>query len=244
MNHHAARRMSTIEKLPADIRTLRQWQQKYVNEHIEASTIKLFLDGTNEIGTSAVLEPFIQGKDNYGKLRLSEADLVKTLLILNRENLDLHIHVLGDRGFRVILNAVETVKRRLGKDLARSRDRGTRRPGRSVRHAGVFKLGVIVNWTPDWGGGSFGDAAADWLGYERFNRMTQFNPIIKSGGMVTFSSDVTGQYDAYRANPFFGMQGGHTRIDPSSRCRSGVAERCRERRSDRRSQPGCRCTIS
>jgi predicted amidohydrolase YtcJ len=215
MNYHASLVMHTVAQLPENIRTLRDWQQKYGNEHIEANTIKLFLDGTNEIGTSAVLEPFIKGRGNRGKLRLSENDLVRTMLILNRENLDLHIHVLGDRGFRTILNAVETVKHQVGKDWKMRVTAAHADLVDPADMARVANLGVIVNWTPHWGGGSFGDAAADWLGYERFNRMTQFNPIIKSGGMVTFSSDVVSGYEAYRANPFFGMQAAHTRIDPT-----------------------------
>jgi predicted amidohydrolase YtcJ len=44
--------------------------------------------------------------------------------------------------------------------------------------------------------------------------MYQFNPVITSGGIVTYGSDVVTQYEANHADPFFGMQIGHTRIDP------------------------------
>jgi predicted amidohydrolase YtcJ len=44
--------------------------------------------------------------------------------------------------------------------------------------------------------------------------MYQFNPVIESGGIVSYGSDVVTQYEANRADPFFGMQAGHTRIDP------------------------------
>ena len=78
----------------------------------------------------------------------------------------------------------------------------------------VAGLGVILNWSPHWSGGMFGVAAAEHLGWERFNRMYQFNPVISSGGTVTYGSDVVTQYEANRADPFFGMQVGHTRVDP------------------------------
>jgi len=78
----------------------------------------------------------------------------------------------------------------------------------------VARLGVILHWTPHWSGGMFGVAAAEHLGWERFNRMYQFNPVIEDGGIVSYGSDVVTQYEANRADPFFGMQAGHTRIDP------------------------------
>jgi len=78
----------------------------------------------------------------------------------------------------------------------------------------VAELGVILNWTPHWSGGYFGAAAADHLGWERFSHMYQFNPVIESGGIVTYGSDVVTQYEAHRADPFFEMQIGHTRVDP------------------------------
>ena len=78
----------------------------------------------------------------------------------------------------------------------------------------VAKLGIIVNWSPHWSGGYFGTESAEWLGQDRFNRMYQFNPIISTGGIVALSSDVASQYEAPRADPFLGLQVGHTRIDP------------------------------
>ena len=44
--------------------------------------------------------------------------------------------------------------------------------------------------------------------------MYQFNPMIKSGAMVSFSSDVVTAYEMHRAYPFFGMQVAATRVDP------------------------------
>jgi predicted amidohydrolase YtcJ len=44
--------------------------------------------------------------------------------------------------------------------------------------------------------------------------MYQFNPIIRSGALVAFSSDVVTNYELHRANPFFSMQVAATRVDP------------------------------
>lgn len=214
MDYHAANLFNSLADLPESIAELRTWQREYGGRHVKIRTLKLFLDGTNEIGTSAVLEPFAIGENDYGELRMSEDDLTTAMLKLNKRNLDLHIHLVGDRAFRVALNAVERAQAEVG-DAWRMQVTLTHDelidPADMPR---VAELGVILNWTPHWSGGYFGEAAADWLGWERFNRMYQFNPIIDSGGVVNYGSDVVTQYEAARADPFFGMQVGHTRIDP------------------------------
>ncbi len=75
------------------------------------------------------------------------------------------------------------------------------------------ELGIIVNWTPQWSGGYFGEAAREYLGDERFDDMYQFNPTIDSGAIVTFGSDIYSWSEEYRANPYFGMQTAMTRVD-------------------------------
>jgi hypothetical protein len=70
--------------------------------------------------------------------------------------------------------------------------------------------------------------------------MYQFNPVIESRGIVSYGSDVVTQYEANRADPFFGMQAGHTRIDPEYPMESGPgtveSTSIRQRRSARLSR--------
>jgi len=207
---------TTVKNLPKAIATARARQAKYGSRHIRVKTIKLFLDGTNEIGTSAVLAPFSNDPTgtNYGDLRMSEDDLTTCMVLLNKKNLDLHIHLVGDRAFRTACNAVERAQAKVG---SKWRIQVTLTHCELIDPADmprVAKLGIIVNWSPHWTGGYFGPASQEWLGVERFNRMYQFNPIIESGGIVNYGSDVVSQWEANRADPFFGMQAGHTRIDP------------------------------
>lgn len=203
----------TVDELPKTIATIRDLQERYGGEHVRINAVKLFLDGTNEYMTSAVLEPFIIGKENFGQLRMSEDDLVVSMLRLNEENIDLHIHVGGDRAFQTILNAVERAYAQVGADW---RIRVTAAHSELVDPPDMSRaanLGVLINWTPHWTGGQFGDAVAKTLGFDRFNRMWQFNPFINAGGTITFSSDVVSAYEMNRADPFLGMQVAHTRTD-------------------------------
>jgi predicted amidohydrolase YtcJ len=211
---HGARVFSSLANLDASIADVRAWQAEFRGPHVTVDTLKLFLDGTNEFGTGAVLEPLITNGDDHGLLRMNEDDLTTAMQRLDAEGLDLHIHVVGDRGFRTALNAV---------DRARENRRDAWRIQVTLAHdelidpsdmPRVAGLGVVLNWSPHWSGGMFGVAAAEHLGWDRFNRMYQFNPVISSGGTVTYGSDVVTQYEAKRADPFFGIQVGHTRVDP------------------------------
>lgn len=212
--YHGSRRFYSLADLPENIAILRDWEEKYGGKHIHLDALKLFLDGTNEIGTSAVLEPFIVGEEDYGELRMSEDDLTACLLLLNEEDLDLHVHLVGDRAFRTACNAVERARSQLGEAW---RIQVTLAHCELVDPADmprVAELGIILNWSPHWSGGYFSAQSLEFLGTERFNRMYQFNPIIESGAIVCYSSDVITEYEAHRGDPFFGMQVAHTRIDP------------------------------
>jgi len=212
--YHGSRRFCSLSDLPENIAVLREWEEKYGGRHVHLDAMKLFLDGSHETGTSAVLEPFITSQDDRGELRMSEDDLTACLLLLNEEELDLHVHLVGDRAFRTACDAVERARSQLG---------GAWRIQVTLAHCElidpgdmprVAELGIIVNWSPHWAGGYFSAQSLEYLGPERFDRMYQFNPIIGSGGVVCFSSDVMNKYEAHRGDPFFGMQVAHTRVDP------------------------------
>jgi len=226
MHYEGAVLFTGVADLAQSIATLRRLQARYGGRHIHLGALKYFLDGTNETGTSAVLQPFANDPTgtNLGTLTMSEDDLLACLLELNREDLDLHIHMVGDRAFRTACNAVERAQRELDRDW---------RIQVTFAHCELIdptdmpraaELGIIINWTPHWSGGYFGLAPMAWLGRERFGRMYQFNPVIDAGAILDCSSDVVSQYEAHRADPFFGMQAGHTRIDPDPDQDMGVRE--------------------
>ena len=72
-------------------------------------------------------------------------------------------------------------------------------------------LGVYINFTPVFAGGVFGDAAKQYLGEKRFNSMYAFREIIDSGAVVNFASDIVDEEGLPLANPFLGIEVGHTR---------------------------------
>ena len=186
------------------------------SEHIKINTLKLFLDGTNN-GNAASLHEHINDPGNFGEIMMETEDLTKCFLLCNREGLDLHIHIVGDRAFRVACDAVEAAQ-------VQAKANGEPwvcqpvfahceivDPADMLRPA---KLGIFINWSCHWSGGYFGEQAMNYYTEEKWRRMYRFNEMIESGAHVAFSSDVVTGYELHRAYPFFGIQVAATRVDP------------------------------
>lgn len=211
--------LQDFNHLDGAIESLKDWRKKYRSKHVDVHTIKYFLDGTNELGSCASLEPFRNdhtGK-NYGQLNMTTEQLTEIIVRLNREGIDLHIHMVCDRAFRTGCDAVEKAQKICSeqgdewKIYIQFAHCELIHPDDMKR---VKDLGIIINWSCHWGGGYFGEAAKEYLGEERWNTMYDFTKIIDSGAVVTYSSDIIGMCEANRCNPFFGMECSHTRVDP------------------------------
>lgn len=205
------------DDLPQKIAKLKEYCERYTTKHIKINTMKFFLDGTNESGNSASLHEHINDPGNYGEIMIEEDELVKCFMLCNKEGLDLHIHVVGDRGFRVACNAVERAQKL-------SACEGVRWVCQPVLcHCEVIdpedmlrpaELGITINWSCHWAGGYFGEEAMNYYTEEKWRRMYRFNEIISSGALVAFSADTVTFYELHRTYPFFGMQVSATRVDP------------------------------
>lgn len=216
MYYNAMVLVNGYDDLDNAIKTLKDYQKKYTTDDIMIDTIKYFVDGTNEIGTSYLVEPFSNDPEqkDRGKIDMTQEELTKMMVRLNKEGINLHMHVVGDGGFRIICDAAEAAKKTCGDDWKIRLEMAhceLINPADETRPA---ELGIIVNWSPHWTGGYFGDASLEWLGADRFNSMYNFQPMIKAGAIVNFGSDTVSQYEFHRSSPFFGMQTAITRVDP------------------------------
>lgn len=206
-----------LEDLPEKIEKVKEYQKRYTTKHIKINTLKLFLDGTNESGNSASLHAHINDPENYGEIMMEKEELAECFLLCNKEGLDMHLHIVGDRGFRTACDAVEEAQKR------------AKQAGREWVCQPVFahcevvdpadmarpaELGITINWSCHWSGGYFGEEAMNYYTEEKWRRMYQFNPMVESRALVTFSSDVVTNYELHRAAPFFSMQVAATRVDP------------------------------
>lgn len=205
-------KMSDYADLEDTIARIKSLNTQYKTDHVKIDTIKIFYDGTNELGTSALVDGTIPDPNNHGYLFMDKEQTKETIRRANEEGIDVHFHMVGDLAFRQVCDAVEELQNEIGQLSSQVEFCHCEyiNPADRERPA---KLGIIVNWTPHWTGGYFGEAALTYLGEERYNDMYYFNPLIESGAIVTFGSDIYSWDEEYRANPYFGMQIAMTRID-------------------------------
>lgn len=202
---------------PADLETVigefKRLRETYSGDRLRFKSIKLFLDGVSEVGTSFVLEPFIHEEGGTGLPTLSREQLDQLVVNLHEESIDLHVHAVGDAAVRLALDTVEAVQGRLGSlntqvtlshiELIDDADMGR------------FKeLGVFANHTPHWNGGYFKGADVI-LGEERYSQMYRVQALFDDEAIVTFSSDITDglEWVDGRGSPYYGMQVAHNRQD-------------------------------
>jgi hypothetical protein len=199
------------DQVPGAIDELQRLRRTYGGERLTFNTIKIHFDGTDELRTGAVLEPFSDDPGNRGTTLLDTEELSDFIVQLHEARIDLHLHIMADRGVRIALDAVQAARRSVDGELY---------PRVTICHLDIIdtadyprfkQLGVIANYTPQWHG--LGDRlplTALTLG-DRFERMLLVQPLLDDGAVVTFSSDVTSLQGMERANPYLGMQIGHNR---------------------------------
>ncbi|MGX8706024.1 MAG: amidohydrolase [bacterium] len=212
MYYDLAVRMADFADLDHTIETIKAYQAAYGSEHVRIDTVKIFYDGTNELGDSALIDGTVDDPDNHGFMLLNHDETKAVIRRCNAEGLDVHFHLVGDLAFRTICDVTEELIAEDGPLTSQVEMCHCEYvdPADMARPA---ELGIIVNWTPHWSGGYFGDAALQYLGQERFDNMYQFNPMMDAGAIVTFGSDCYSMFEENRVNPYFGMQTAMTRVD-------------------------------
>ena len=202
----------TPERRALAIPEMKRLQEAYGGERLRFRTIKLFMDGVNENRSAAMLKPYIDHPGYVGNTMLNSEELRQFLLELNEEKFDLHIHTIGDRAVRTVLDGVEAAKASV---------RGDFYPRVTIAHLEVIDpldiqrikdLGITANFTPWWFGASESDSVANAaLGEERSSRTYVAKSLSDIGARVTFSSD---DWTLNVLSPFLGMQVGQTRQFP------------------------------
>ncbi len=200
-----------VEKAVPEIRRL---QATYGGPNLQFNTIKLMYDGVFEVMTAAMLEPYESDPAKRGGIIIDHHRLAQFIQQLDREHLNLHVHVVGDRATREALDAVEEATQALGRPLGIQVTLAHLQIVDPADIARLGRLGINANMTPHWFGGTqFGRAGLVTLGVERAHRDEPTGSIWRSGANLSFSSDVTSSDEIPRTNPFVGLEMAVTRRD-------------------------------
>jgi predicted amidohydrolase YtcJ len=223
LRYEGSYRVETADQLDSAAAELKRLREEFGGDRVKFNTIKVMFDGVSEIRTSAVLEPFLGEGGGRGKTLVDATRLSDFILELHAEQIDLHLHTVADRAIRVALDAVEMARAEVGGPLDA---RVTFCHLELIDDADFdrfYELDIFANFTPQWHGGHIQGAELT-LGQERYDRMFRVQPLLDRNVAVTFSSDITDarRWRANRASPFFGMQIGHTRLEPEFGARATV----------------------
>ena len=192
------------------LKELKRFQREYNTEHVKVHTMKVFMDGTQKIHTAAMVEPYVD-IHTTGSTAFTAEGIARVLKDLNEANLDLHLHTVGERASRTVLDGVEMAKKEMGDNL---------HVRVTCAHLEVqcdddlerfAKLGVFANYTPHWHAGDT-RFSATWLGEERSKKQFRCKTVWDSGATVAFSSDNIVFMDFTTWNPYLGMEVGMTRL--------------------------------
>ncbi len=201
-------------KIKEAIEETRRFNREFNTEHLKVHTLKIFMDGTMKIETAAMVTPY-EDTGEIGATAMNAEEIAEILKDLNKAGLDLHLHTVGEKSSRVVLDGVKLAKKELGDafhvkvtcaHLWIQDDADLKR---------FAELGVIANYTPAWHSGVIGgNPYKFWsrlLGEKRASCMFRCKTLWDSGALVTWSSDDVAYGDFSTWNPYLGMEVGMTR---------------------------------
>jgi predicted amidohydrolase YtcJ len=186
-----------------------RWRSIVKGENYHYDTIKIPDDGTVEGRTAAMFEDYQGEPGNSGMTVFTEDELTELIGAAAKQNIDVHVHSLGERAVHETLNAIETARTQVPESDSRY----------TICHIQVItdqdvprfgELDVIAQSTPLWA--SYDTYGKQFVSDDQFQRFWRFKSIEDSGGRLTFGSD----YPATGAgtlgmSPIVQIEIGHTR---------------------------------
>lgn len=204
------------EDLKQQITMVINERKKNTHPYFQTPAAKIFVDGVIEGGTAYLLEPYEHKPEFRGESIWEPESLAKASVALDKEKIQIHLHVIGDAAAHITLDALEDAQVTNGKRDSRH----------LVTHLHLvepediqrFKeLGVIGIPQPFWFkiDEYYHELALPYLGKERADRQYPMGSFIDAGVIMASGSDfpVTIPFD-----PLIAIQTGITRssaIDPS-----------------------------
>ncbi|WP_157007460.1 amidohydrolase [Agromyces laixinhei] len=150
------------------------------------TTAKAMIDGVPHGETAALLEPYCNHGDGFaGELHFDEPTIRAFVAALDAAGFALHLHVMGDRGIRVALDAIEAARSANGSG-----------PRHHIAHLSMVQpedarrfgpLGVAANIQGLWAAPD--PFVVDQIGEERMLQGYPFRTIAEGGADLAMGSD-------------------------------------------------------
>ena len=179
---------------------------------IDVESVKVYIDGVLENGSAALLEPYSDpGLKGDGKPFYSQEDLNRYITWIDGQDLQVHLHAIGDGGMRMALDAFEAARMKNGKRDNRHHICHVQMidPADIPRFA---ELNVTANIQAMWGFPDIyaTDSGLRAVGRERTAKFYVFGSVHRSGGRLACGSD----WFVSSLNPLDAIEVGVRRQDP------------------------------
>ncbi len=193
-----------VDSVVARARILRT---SFTTPHVHPIAVKLYQDGVVESRTAAMLAPYLDRRGDAGTPNYDQPTLDSLAAALDREGFQIHVHAIGDRAIRMVLDAFEYARKQ----------NGVRDSRHSIAHLQVIDpadiprfraLGVVANFEAFWANGDeYLTVLADpALGPRRSRWEYPIASVVRSGAVVSGGSD----WSVSSLNPLDAIQVGMT----------------------------------
>jgi predicted amidohydrolase YtcJ len=200
------------EDVPGAVENALEWGRTIKGERYHYKVLKIMDDGTVEGRTAAMFEDYQGEPGNSGETVYTEEEMTTMVVGAAQNNIDVHIHALGERAIHEALNAIEAAR-----DAAP--DSATRY---AICHIQVItdqdlprfaELDVIAQSTPLWA--AYDTYGEQFVSGDQFHRYWRFNGLKNLGVQLTFGSDFPSSgAGTLGLSPVVQIEIGHTRQDP------------------------------
>lgn len=184
-----------------------QWRR----ENLDVDSVKIYMDGVIEYGTSPLLEPYADDHYGSGEYFYSQEDVDNYLTRFDRMGLQVHVHAIGDAAIRRALDGFEAMRKANGMSDNRHQIVHLQLIHEDDRPR-FAELNIGAVFQPLW---AYPDPAAleldiPMLGEERTWQMYPIASVRNAGGLIVGGSD----YWVTDLNPLHAIEVAITRQDP------------------------------
>ncbi|QZY51705.1 amidohydrolase [Leucobacter tenebrionis] len=209
---------TTLAEVPALVEHFERRRAENEAAGLPSSTCKAMVDGVPQGETAALLDPYCS-HPHTGELHIDAETMCELAIRLDARGFALHLHVMGDRGTRVALDAIEAARRANGPGPRHHLAHLSMIAPDDTRRFGA--LGVTANIQGLWA--TTDPSMIAVVGEERSARSYPFRELVESGADLAMGSDwpvsLADPWQAIhvavnRAHPF-GPAAGLPPLDPS-----------------------------
>ena len=186
-----------------------EWGRTLKGESYHYRVLKIMDDGTIEGRTAAMFEDYQGEPGNSGETVFTQEEMNTMVVGAAHNNIDVHIHALGERAIHESLNAIEVAREQVAESMSRY----------ALCHIEVItdqdlprfaELDVIAQSTPLWAAyDTFGE---QFVSEDQFNRYWRYKSLEDLGVRLTFGSDFPASgAGTLGLSPVVQIEIGHTR---------------------------------